>query len=85
MFVGSSDTGEQLIMVSILSSNNLCTIADNIEHVSQASWSSLAGISQTACICSTLSRNLCNLEIALRILRILKLRANLEIMHSQSW
>ena len=34
-----------------------------------------------ACICSAQSRNLCNLEIALCILRILKLRANLEIAH----
>ena len=32
-----------------------------------------------ACICSAQSRNLRNLEMALHILRILKLRANLEI------
>ena len=32
-------------------------------------------------ICSAQSGNLCNLEIVLRILRIPKLRANLEIAH----
>jgi len=33
------------------------------------------------CICSAQSGNLRNLEIALRILRILRLRSNLEIAH----
>ena len=32
-------------------------------------------------VLSTQSRNLCNLKIALRILRILRLRSNLEIVH----
>ena len=38
-------------------------------------------IQYTGWICSVQSRNLHNLEIALRILRIPKLRANLEIAH----